>query len=243
MNGLQPPRAPRCWMEGALLVGTVTLSAAERRHLENVRRVRPGDEVCVLNGTGQIGEGRLREEGRVEIREVRDAAAPCPGLHLMMGAVKQSAWEEILRHATELGVIRIVRVESDRAVARLGAKAEKKAARWREILIEACKQSANPQLPQLALASSVAEAVADPQLPPRGMVAQLTGDPVAPGEAFQTLGSAGPLAVWVGPEGDFTAEETAAIRASGALPVSLGPCVLRAETAALSLLSRLRLHR
>jgi 16S rRNA (uracil1498-N3)-methyltransferase len=221
----------------------VTLSAAERRHLENVRRVRPGDEVCVLNGTGEMGEGGVREEGRVEIREVLETAAPCPELHLMMGAVKQSAWEEILRHATELGVARIVRVETDRAVARLGAKSDRKAARWRELLIEACKQSANPRLPKLALASSVAEAVADPQLPACGMVAQLTEEPLSPGEAFQTLGSTGPLAVWVGPEGDFTAEETAAIRAAGALPVSLGPCVLRAETAALSLLSRLRLHR
>ena len=239
MNAAAAPLAPRCWLEKALSPGPVELTASERRHLEKVRRLRPGNAVCVLNGIGQIGQGRLVDSGTVEIEAVENAPRPIPDLRLMMGAVKHSAWEEILRHATELGVSTIVRVECTHSVSRLDGNVSKKLGRWEDLLLEACKQSANPWRPELKMAASVQEAVDTGY--GSGVVAQLEEDARSIQEALpQELPDS--LAVWVGPEGDFTAEEYQLIRGSGAVPVTLGPRILRAETAALSLLSRLRLH-
>lgn len=242
MSPIMPPRAPRCWVEGALAEGELRLSAAEQRHLEKVRRIRAGEEVCVLNGTGQMGFGCLLEQGGVELTSVIRVPRPTPELHLFLGAVKHSAWEEVLRHATELGVSRIVRVECSHAVSRVEGKAEKKVLRWRELLVEACKQSANPWMPELLLMNSVSAALEESRRLPAGVVAQLGGEPKSLGETLpEELPDA--MAVWIGPEGDFSAEEYTLIREAGVVPVSLGPRVLRTETAALSLLSRLRLHR
>ena len=238
----RPPQAPRCWLDEDLCTGAVSLAASERKHLQNVRRVRSGDEVCVLNGRGQLGVGRWTDRQEIEIDQVLEVPPQIPALHLYLGALKQSAWEEVLRHATELGVRRILRVDCTHAVSKLEGKEEKKIKRWKELLREACKQSANPWCPELGLFSSVAEALRDPQLPEVQVLAQLGGDVETMGQLLQD-GLASAYGIWIGPEGDFTSEEMAAIRNSGARPVSLGPQVLRAETAALSLLSRLRLHR
>jgi 16S rRNA (uracil1498-N3)-methyltransferase len=166
---------------------------------------------------------------------------PLPEVSLYLGALKQSAWDTVLKHATELGVSRIVRVESVHAVSRLEGKAERKAARWRDLLIEACKQSANPWLPELVLMPSVEQACSDEAHPGKGWVAQLGGETVTPGQA---LGGGLPevMALWVGPEGDFSESELEQIRKKGMTPITLGPRVLRAETAVLSLLSRLQLN-
>ena len=233
--------APRCWTEDEMSVGGLTLEPSERRHLEKVRRVRIGESVGVLNGRGQMGKAILLADGEVELREVKQHPEPSPKLSLYIGALKQRAWEDVLRHSTELGVSRIVRVESTHAVSKIEAKADKKRSRWRELLIEACKQSANPWIPELELASSVAEACSDPDLPEKGFVAQLGADASSLG---QVLSDDLPesLAVWIGPEGDFTSTEYTSIRDAGMIPVTLGERVLRGETAALSLLSLLRLH-
>jgi len=241
MTAHLPPQAPRCWVEEELSARTIALSAAEQRHLQKVRRVRAGDPVCVLNGRGALGTGRLGQDGYVEVTQVETLPPPRPEISLYMGALKQSAWEEVLRHATELGVSRIVRVETAHAVSRLEGKSEKKSARWYELLVEACKQSANPWLPELSLMSSVSQAVQDAGLSPDGWVACLREGATPLSEALMEK-LPGSMAVWIGPEGDFTDAEVEQILGTGAVPVSLGPRVLRAETAALSLLSCLRLN-
>lgn len=193
----------------------------------------------MLNGRGQIAEAVLGPQGTVEILTVEQAARPQPELVLLLGALKQAAWEEVLKHATELGVTRVVRVESAHAVSRLEGKVEKKMTRWRDLLVEACKQSSNPWLPELELRSSVQEACEQEETG-SALVAQMEGDPLPFPQAVQTL-PAGRILIWVGPEGDFTSGELRRIRNTGALPVSLGPRILRAETAAIGLLSCLRL--
>lgn len=237
------PAAYRCFVEGRLEVGRLDVPPEEARHLARVRRIGPGEEVTVLNGRGRLGEAVVETVGkrelRLEVRRVRETGAPTCPLILAVGALKQSAWDELLVHAVELGVTKLLRVSCVHAVSDPGGdRLEAKGRRWRERMIQACKQSVNPWLPVVETVESVDAAVAALSGVNWQVLADLAAtEPMwrvpAPGE--------GAAAVWVGPEGDFTGEERQKIVAGGAFRVRLGPRILRAETAALSLVAALRL--
>ncbi len=237
------PTSLRCFLDlPELTPGDIRLPENEARHLGQVRRAGPGDAVLLLNGRGALGTARVAEIGkrgaRLDLLSVETVPPPTPGLTLAIGALKQNAWDDVLKHAVELGVNRIVRVQSQHAVADLdAARAPAKLARWRELLIEAAKQCACPWLPELLLADGVGHGL---ELT-RGM-----GEPLAallaPGTTLPSADLAkGPAVLWIGPEGDFSADEARALLAAGARPISLGPRILRAETAALALCAFLRL--
>lgn len=239
-------KAPRCFVaENPLRPGTVRLSREEGRHLARVRRIGPGQPVSVLNGRGSVGIAEVmsvdRDQVEVRIADVRALPEPAPHLTLLIGALKQSAWDELLKHAVELGVNRIIRIQSDHAVSELPLdKLEKKACRWRECMTEACKQSGNPWWPSLEFADSVATAAG---MLAEGCVQLLAGMQADAGELAQVMTGRtdSDIALWVGPEGDFSSGEYRILRAAGAVQISLGPRILRAETAALAFLARLRL--
>ncbi len=223
----------------------LSLSKAEGRHLSRVRRIGEGSDVSVLNGCGEVGLAKVssvdRDQVGLEIAEVLTFAAPEPKLTLLMGALKQTAWDELLKHAVELGVNRILRIQSDHAVSEVSAdKLEKKAQRWRECMIEACKQSGNPWCPSLDFAQSVTEACGDVKGISCQFFAGLMEDARPLSDCLQA-DAVGEICLWVGPEGDFSDREYECIQAGGAKQISLGPRILRAETAALALLARLRL--
>src|SRR5690606_24463724 len=145
--------------------------------------------------------------------------------------------ETIIRHATEIGVRRIVPLESARTQVHLdGARQSKKQDKWIATALEAAKQCGNPWLPEILPPqpmTAVPELLADI---PLSLVASLQPEsqPVAEAVAQRLATSGCPArAAWlIGPEGDFSPEEYAAIIAAGAAPVSLGPLVLRCDTAA-----------
>lgn len=237
--------APRCFVDDpSLQVGWVSLSKEEGRHLSRVRRVGNGDPVSVLNGCGLVGLGRLergdRDDVSVEIQEVLEIPPARPEITLVIGALKQSAWDELLKHVVELGVNRMVRVQSDHAISDVKADKEtRKMQRWRECMIEACKQSANPWLPGLQLAGNVTEAMTLLSGVDLQLLASLEGHPKILPEVLPDI-LPEKIALWIGPEGDFSTAELQVISAV-ALPISLGSRILRAETAGLALLSHLRL--
>lgn len=222
------------------------LSAEEGRHLTRVRRAGSGMPVSVLNGCGGVVTGRIQQVDRQEVRirplRFEQIPPPVPELTLLIGALKQAAWDELLKHAVELGVNRIIRVQCDRAVAEVkSGKAGRKRRRWTECLIEACKQSGNPWIPKLELADNVESAV---NLVSDSDLQLLAGleEEVSPLQVMLPDPLPPRVALWVGPEGDFTPGEQQRIRQGGAGAVSLGDRILRAETAALALLSVLRLR-
>jgi 16S rRNA (uracil1498-N3)-methyltransferase len=179
---------------------------------------------------------------------------------LLQAITKGKSMELIVQKATELGVARIVPILTSRTVPRLSAEdASSKAAKWRSIAIDAIKQCGSPWLPQIDQPIELARILAGfRRLPggsiahePRGieqcdlsLVASLQPGSIPLRQCLshqrsqrkleEALGS---LAFWVGPEGDFTPQEYEAILGAGATPVSLGSRVLRAETAALYLLT------
>lgn len=224
--------------------GPLTLSPEESRHLVKARRAGKGADVLVFNGGGLAASGLLTRadpaRAVVELHAPFEQAPAQPEVTLVLGGLKQSAWDEVLRHASELAATRLVWLQCRHAVAEVRPdKAAAKTARWRERVLQACKQSGNIHPPELNVAFSIPEAhvlsgpntthlLADPRSDLSLSAAKLPVDPTAP------------RAVWVGPEGDFSDAERDQLRRLGCVPVSLGPRVLRAETASLFMLSFFR---
>lgn len=238
---------PRCFSDQSKWVlGDIQLSKEEGRHLTRVRRVGVGSSVTVLNGMGSIAMGVVKEIDRdrvtVGLEKIKILTPVQPEILLVIAGLKQSAWDDVLRHSVELGVNQLLRVQTEHSVAEVHTdKERKKRQRWREIMIEAVKQSGNAWLPELKLCNSVQEALEQIPESTIQLLAGMEGEPT-PVDKVLSQDFPSSIAIWIGPEGDFSSGEREIIKQKGAKLISLGYRVLRAETAALSLLSYLRLR-
>jgi len=228
---------------GAMLA----LTGSESHHASRVLRVRNGERVTVLDGAG--GE-RICEVAGVDKRSVQLAvlekklAAP-PSFHiaLLQAIPKGRLFESIIQKATELGVARIVPILAERVTMRLDpTEAAEKTEKWRQAAIEAIKQCGSAWLPAVESPLTPQQFLARQESHDLALVGSLHPGARHPREClreFQMRTASGPrtVAVWIGPEGDFTASELAAIQAATAQPITLGPLVLRTETAAIYCLS------
>ncbi|HEY8991966.1 MAG TPA: RsmE family RNA methyltransferase [Luteolibacter sp.] len=229
--------------------GLISLPAGESHHLVTVNRARAGDTVVAFDGRGTEWTCELadaRKAGatlRVAATHTR-APLPC-AITLAQALPKGGVMDDIVRHATELGAARIVPLAAERTQVHLdGDRSDKKIEKWRTAALEAAKQCGNPFLPEIDAVQPLAawltgEIVQTAQLK---LVASLH-----PGAqslraviaAFRAQhGRAPTSAVWmVGPEGDFSPAEMTAAQAAGFIPVTLGPLVLRCDTAATAAIS------
>ncbi|MGA1235816.1 MAG: 16S rRNA (uracil(1498)-N(3))-methyltransferase [Limisphaerales bacterium] len=234
-----PPEATR---ESEIL-----LPESEAHHAAKVLRCRPGDRAVVLNGQGDeiLGELVDVDKHSVRIRVLQRHQTPPPecAVTLAQAVTKPKSMETIIQKATELGATRIVPVFSERTVSLLDdSGAHQKAHKWRGIAIEAAKQCGTTWLPDVSVPLPIADYLEREQSPEVPFLASLQPDARHPRETFESFWTEhkrNPLSitVWIGPEGDFTPAEINAIRNTGAIPISLGPLVLRSETAALYCLS------
>lgn len=212
----------------------------------HVLRLRPGARIILLDDSGDECEVELTTFARGEIgaRVVeRRAGAPAPGprvtLYACMLKGEKFAWT--LQKATELGAAAITPVVSERTIAAEGDLTEGKGERWSRIVREAAEQCRAARLPALGRPLSWAAAVA------AGRQAQVAIVPweAAPAGGLGTVVAAArqaeSVSLFIGPEGGLTAEEVALAQAAGARVVSLGPRILRAETAAVAMLAALLL--
>lgn len=227
------------------------LRGDEAHHAARVLRLEPGREVRVFQGEGQEWRARVRsvDEGRIELDGLEPIAEPVlPARLILLQALPKGAkMELIVQKAVELGVAEIRPIAAARSVMRLDdAQAAKKTAKWQRIALEAAKQCGHPLAPAVqppgALTQSLdALALEGVELL---LLTSLQDDTVPLLRALERsrAGRRRPpacIAVLIGPEGDFTQDEIATARAAGAVPVSLGPLVLRTETAALAALAQL----
>ena len=213
----------------------LTIGGEDARHLAVVRRASPGDLVRISDGRGTIVEARLTSvaPGAVgaEIVDRTVTPAPTPRVDVHQGLAKGDKVDGVIRHLVEMGVDGIIVFEAGRSVARWDPARQAAAARrWATIAREAAKQSHRAWLPVLSGALSVAGAAAE------GRGLGLVAHPAAGPRLRDVLADQAPgmpESVWVvvGPEGGFSDEEVAAFGAAGAIPVSLGPQILRTETA------------
>lgn len=211
-------------------------------HLLHVLRVKEGAEVGAFDGAGRTRLYHVverREQGLLlEAKQpLFSSADPAVRTILFACIPKGDRMDWMLEKATELGVSQIVPVMSARTVVRLeGKQAEAKRERWQRIVEAAARQCGAAVIPEVLRPTPFAETPALMKACTTLIVAALTPeakplkpvlDSLSPTKHGQLWGW------WCGPEGDFTAEELQTILDCGAIPVTLGPLILRVETAAI----------
>jgi 16S rRNA (uracil1498-N3)-methyltransferase len=225
----------------------LTLTGREAHHGVRVLRVRPGERIEVLDGAGHRYrcEAESLAKDAIQLRVLaRDFIEPPPcRVTLVQSIPKGKVFDAIVQKATELGVSRIVPLLTDRVVTQLDEdKSEARVQHWRTVAIEAIKQCGSTWLPEVEAPTPVKDYVARGETFDLSFVASLQPDARHPRgwiRDFQQAHRRNPatVCVWVGPEGDFTPAEIDAAKSVGARPISLGPLVLRTETAAIYCLS------
>lgn len=225
---------------------SVSLSGREAHHALHVMRVQRGEQIGVLDGVGSELVCEVTGCGRdtLTLRVVqRNSLAPLPcQITLLQAIPKGKLIEAIIQKATELGAARIVPLLSERVTTHLDDESSRhKTEKWRLVAIEAIKQCGAFWLPRVEPPITPAAFLARAEKFDVSLLACLQPGSRPARDYLRPLHERGPkpgnACVWVGPEGDFTPAETAAITAAGALPVSLGRLVLRSETAAVYCLS------
>lgn len=222
--------------------GRVRLDAQESRHAGEVLRIREGQALTVFDGRGRVAIGILARAGKsgaeVEIREITESQRlPC-ALTLVQAIPKGKTMEWILEKATELGVSRIVPVMTERTVVQLDAReAAQKREKWQRVLIEACKQCGQNWIPVLEEPRALSGVLREEANWELAVFGSLHPGAVGFADALRAVPGAKTAGVFIGPEGDFSPAEVEALVGWGARPVTLGPIVLRVETAALYALS------
>lgn len=233
---------PEAWIPDRL-----QLDADEAHHCIDVVRGATGNRIVVFNGRGVEAVAEIIGIGksRVELKTLQISQIPplrC-AITLAQAIPKGKNMDLIVQKATELGVSQIVPLISERTVVQLALEeAAKKAEKWRQIVIEAGKQCGQSRLPEVTLPVAPKQFFAEFDHYEAAFIASLQNDARSFKNAlseFREQHGKRPdnVIVLIGPEGDFTPAEAALAKSTGCLPVSLGPIVLRTETAAIYCLS------
>lgn len=226
---------------------TLVLSGREGHHAADVRRLRRGESVEVVDGAGLRLACTVRESGRAELLldvvDARREPRAVPQVTVVQSLVKQDAAERALAAMTEVGVDAVVPWSASYSVVAWdAARAQRGLRRWRTTVEEATKQSRRSWVPEVMEPADL-PGVLD-RVRRADVAIVLDGDAERPivdvglagvdGAASvdgATSGFASDVLLVVGPEGGFAPTEVAALRDAGATPVHLGPTVLRAATA------------
>jgi 16S rRNA (uracil1498-N3)-methyltransferase len=230
-------RSPRLYIERDLDGSELPLDERESHYLGHVLRLQRGARLVVFNGRGaerQATVGALQRRGAT--LALADVLAPLPepalALTLVQALAKSDAMDLIVQKATELGVRTLLPVYTEFSVVRLDPeRSERRLDHWRKIAQSACEQCGRHRPPQIEPAAPLAAAL---ESLPSGM--RLALDPEAE-RALAQVADGGPtseLVVAIGPEGGFGATDWRRLDAAEFERVTLGPRVLRAETAALA---------
>jgi 16S rRNA (uracil1498-N3)-methyltransferase len=226
----------------------ITLPASAARHVQ-VLRLQPGSAVTLFSGAHGVEgefEATVARMGRSDVDVLVGAFCPTAReavrvVTLAVGMPANDRMDWLVEKATELGVAAIQPLTTDRSVLRLAAeRADKKVAHWRGVAIAACEQSGRNRVPLIHPPMRLADWLLADASGTRGarFLLSLQGESRPLATALAALGNAVFLS---GPEGGLSAAEEAAAVARGFMPVTLGPRVLRAETAPLAALSLLAL--
>jgi len=187
-----------------MAAGRARLAPADLHYLRDVLRLGPGAPVEVFDGAGGVHEGRLEGDDLL-VGPRREAPPPAARVHLVLALARGERFDLVVQKATELGASRILPFEAARSVVRLDpARGAERQRRWQRIAAEAARQCGRADVPE-----------------------------VAPPGALVDRSAAGPGAV-VGTEGGLAPEEVLACLAAGARLATLGPRILRFETAAIA---------
>jgi len=226
---------------------TLILSYDESHHLVVVNRAKLGDPVIAFDGKGTewtcILNKADKKAAHLSIVSIKRANALPYQITLAQALPKGTHMDAIVRKATELGVSSIIPLQTERTQVKLESdRSERKVDKWQTASLEAAKQCGNPWLPEITALQEIKSVVENSNIYDLRLIASL--EPTAVYlklvlNLFEKKSGRSPKSVlWlVGPEGDFTAQELAHAKQHGFESVTLGPLVLRCETAAISALS------
>ena len=235
---------PRFYSPAASAAGPLELSAEESHHLTKVLRMRVGDSATVFNGEGLQFSATVAEIGKraavVELGPPETAPkTPSYSLTIAVATPKGDRQRWMLEKATELGATDLIPLTTRRSVVQPKSVSDK----WRKAVIEACKQCGRNRLPTIhppqAWSPTLVGAHSTATEPAHRLIAH-------PSAAITLADWIAEVAPWphaviaaVGPEGGFTDEEVEDAVQSGWTPVTLGPRILRIDTAALAVVAML----
>ncbi|CAM8635680.1 16S ribosomal RNA methyltransferase RsmE [Candidatus Methylacidiphilaceae bacterium] len=220
-------------------------SPEESHHAVDVLRLRSGDSAAIFDGKGTEARVRLTQVSADEVsyETLSTARTPPPSCRIRFGQalIKPVGMDLLIQKLTELGVSEIWPIASERSISK--PSGEKRIShRWESIALSACKQSGQNWLPKIHEVGPLDNFLSAPNpAPPAGRIIGSLQPEAKPLPALlaavRQAGKPPALDLLIGPEGDFTPAEIGRARSAGFQPASLGPLVLRSETASLFLAS------
>jgi 16S rRNA (uracil1498-N3)-methyltransferase len=234
--------SPEDWNPDAL-----RLSGAEAHHARDVLRMNRGDRAVLFNGRGREITGEIVDltGDAVRLRRLQETETPPLRCRITLGQAipKGKNMDLIVQKAVEIGAAEISPLISERTIVDLGPKeAEQKQTKWQQIAIEAAKQCGQNWLPQVHAPRKLKDFFSHAGSFDLRLIGSLQPDAIYLKKILadyteQHRDRPRNVLMLVGPEGDFTPAELALAKTNGCLPITLGPIILRVETAAIYCLS------
>jgi 16S rRNA (uracil1498-N3)-methyltransferase len=227
----------------------LSLRGSEAHHARDVLRMKRGDRAVLFNGRGREITAEIVDlaKGEIRLRKLHESETPQLRYRMTLGQAipKRKNMDLIVQKAVEIGAAEIAPLISERTIVDLDQKeAEQKREKWQQVAIEAAKQCGQNWLPQIHAPQKVKDffANASPARTDLRLIGSLQPDAVhlkkiLSDYAQQHGDRPKSVLMLVGPEGDFTPAELALAKTHGCLPITLGPIILRVETAAIYCLS------
>jgi 16S rRNA (uracil1498-N3)-methyltransferase len=235
-------RPPRFFIDPSQISGsTIVVTGGDLRHIRTVLRKQPGDLLTLLDGRGGEYAVRIRELGKdavvTAVLDRREREVKGPAVILGQGIAKADKMDWVVQKATELGVSSIVPLITERTIVKVKDE-EKRVSRWLKICREAAMQCGRPDIPavgRIVPFNDFLQAV-NAELPALLLLPWEEGT-VSLKQVLRAHPAPRKIVVLIGPEGGFSRDEAGRAAGKGFQAVSLGPSILRTETAALAVLS------
>jgi 16S rRNA (uracil1498-N3)-methyltransferase len=234
--------APEEWNPDALV-----LHGAEAHHARDVLRLRPGARAVVFNGRGHEVTAEIAKVAReqVQLRKLHEGRTPPLPCQIMLAQAipKGKNMDLIVQKAVEIGAAEIAPLISERTIIHLDpGSAEEKQRKWQQVAIEAAKQSGQNWLPKVQPPRNLSDFFSGTPWQQLRLIGSLQSDAVHLKQVLtdherEHHSRPASVLMCIGPEGDFTPAELNFARSHGCRPITLGPIILRVETAAIYCLS------
>lgn len=216
------------------------ITGADVRHMQRVLRLSVGDTILVFDGCGNEFSAGIESFSSdtvyITIKEKQELLRePAISLYVAQGFLKDKKMDDLIRHMTEIGLSSWTPMLSERSVARPSdARAEKRLKRWRLIAIEALKQCGGAILPAIGSPKSFDQIIGERENYDLCVIFWEKANKLLGEENIAACPAECRALILLGPEGGFSDEEAASAVCAGFIPASLGPRILRAETAAIT---------
>jgi 16S rRNA (uracil1498-N3)-methyltransferase len=235
----------RFYISSSSIAGVNLRVTGENFHyLKNVLRVEKGESVKAFDGTGKeylctVDEIHSHHIEFSITRTLNCETEPVVEIHLVQSLIKMGHFEHVLQKCTELGVRRFIPAVTERTVVKLEGEREKnRRLRWQKLVREAARQCGRGICPDVEPVMDFKDALKSAQSCDISIIPWEEEESLTLGKAIRGVkGNPEKAMVFIGPEGGFSIAEISSARESGVVPVSLGPRLLRSETAAIAVVS------